>query len=129
MWQCTSREECLVKYRGYFASASMQETRLCLRHLAGKKLACPSCRLDETCHGDIIIEGFLEWLGKQSQQEGAAVEVGIPYTEEEFLQRAKELQHPFDHFELPDQITRNIASLLIDGTQWMKDHRDLQMKK
>ena len=128
--QFRSREACLDAFRRHFASESMAAVRQSLKHLAGKRLVCPACALDQWCHGDIVIEEFIKMV-LQAEEQGAAavVEIGIPFSEEEFVQEALVLEHPFDKIELPDQISKNIATLLTKGPQWVSDFRSRQLAR
>ena len=128
--QFGSREDCLDAFRRHFNSGSMDATRLSLKHLAGKRLVCPACALDQRCHGDIVIEEFVKEMPQDSEPGAAVVvEIDIPFSEEEFVQEALALEHPFDKLELPDQISRNIATLLTKGPQWVSDFRTRQLAR
>ena len=55
--ECSSREECLEKYKNYLLSRN--DLLQSLSILSGKTIGC-FCELNEKCHGDILID-----IGKQ----------------------------------------------------------------
>jgi hypothetical protein len=83
------RHACIQKFRDHLANLPFFPSAL--QELSGKTLGC-HCGTDVDCHGDVLMSALKVWLGWST---AAVVSASIPWSPQEFVERALRADHLF----------------------------------
>ena len=117
------RSRCIQMFGDHLRSLS--DYPQCLLSLVGARLIC-HCEPDQECHGDVIISECEKWFNPARV---ALVDVSIPWSTSEFVEKALDITHPFSDITCDPSVWRAAFLLATRGPVAFGDLRLRELAK